>query len=78
MSNRTVEGEEVVEWRDEVLSRAGACSLCGGVVIPLACVALVARERGGRVHFVACHHLYCRTRLRESLLLDAATSDYLN
>lgn len=62
---------------DEVLVRAARCSICRGT-IPLANVALTRRDPAGSVIARACHHHFCRTRLRESLLLDSATSDYLN
>jgi len=50
--------------RDEVLGRARSCDMCGAV-IPLAMVALVARDERSKVIARACPHLYCRARLRE-------------
>ncbi len=66
---------EQVRILDEVLERARTCGVCS-TVIPLAAVALVAREAStGRMRACACSHLYCRARLREDLLLSASDDD---
>ncbi|MBA3443161.1 MAG: hypothetical protein H0T92_25225 [Pyrinomonadaceae bacterium] len=55
---------------DEPLARACPCSVCGGVIV-LGATALVHRDEQQRVRGRACHHLYCRGRVREAFELES-------
>ena len=55
---------------DEPLGRVRTCSVCGGRIV-LGATALVHRDGQQRVRGRACHHLYCRGRVREAFELES-------
>ncbi len=71
---------EAHDWnlKDEVIGRARPCDVCG-MVIPLAAVALVLRDRCNNVVARACSHRFCRARVRERFAPSQEPfTDYVN
>ena len=70
-------GEHHHSLVDEPLARACPCSVCGGVIV-LGATAIVHRDEQQWVRGRACHHLYCRARVREDFELERELTGYVN